>query len=144
MKIEFEIKMKNGQVVHLTEEQLINMIAKAVKKAIGEDEDSRLVIFSYDATLEFKEYYKKKYKQEFKLDEFWAEIDNLNSLEIHGKPVESTFVLEAKDSSCYQELVDLIEKKYESLPYVIGVVEKNDGEDLYEVYPNPASEDDDY
>lgn len=144
MKIEFEIKMKNGQVVHLTEEQLINMIAKAVKKAIGEDEDSRLVIFSYDATLEFKEYYKKKYKQEFKLDEFWAEIDNLNSLEIHGKPVESTFVLEAKDSSCYQELVDLIKKKYESLPYVIGVVEKKDGEDLYEVYPNPASEDDDY
>lgn len=144
METEFEIKMKNGQVVHLTEEQLINMIAKAVKKALGEDEDRRLVIFSYDATQEFKEYYKKKYKQEFNLDEFWAEIDNLNSLEIQRKPVESTFVLEAKDSSCYQELVDLIEKKYESLPYVIGVVEKNDGEDLYEAYPNLASEDDDY
>ena len=73
-----------------------------------------------------------------------TEIDNLNTLEIQGKPVESTFMLEAMDSSCYQELVDLIEKKYEGLPYVIGVVEKNDGEDLYEVYPNPASEDDDY
>lgn len=144
MKTKFEIKMKNGQVVHLTEEQLINIIAKAVKKALGEDEDRRLVIFSYDATQEFKDYYKKKYKQEFSLEAFWTEIDNLNTLEIQGKPVESTFMLEAKDSSCYQELVDLIEKKYEGLPYVIGVVEKNDGEDLYEVYPNPASEDDDY
>jgi len=144
MKNEFEIEMENGQVVHITEEKLLNMIAKAVRKALWGDEDRRLVIFSYDATQEFKDYYKKKYKHEFNLEELWAEIDNLNTIEIHGKPVESTFVLEADDPSCYQELVELINEKFESLPYVIGVVEKEDGEDLYEVYPNPDSEDDNF
>ena len=144
MKTNYEIEMKDGQVVHLSEEQLVKIIAKAIRDALLGDEDRRLVIFSYDATQEFKDHFKKKYKHEFDLEELWTEIDNLETLEVHGKPVKSTLVLEADDPSCYLELVELINEKFESLPYVIGVVEKEDGEDLYEVYPNLDSEDDNF
>lgn len=144
MKREFEVEMNDGQIVHLTEEQLINMIAKAVKKALGEDEDRRLVIFSYDVTQEFKDYYKKKYKQEFSAEELWSEINNLPSVEIIGKPVLSTLLLEVEDSSIYKDVVRLVNEKFNDLPYVIGVVDKKEGEDLYDVNPNPDSEDDNY
>lgn len=44
MKTEYEIKMEDGRVVCLTEEQLINMIENAIKKAIyAESENDRSI-----------------------------------------------------------------------------------------------------
>lgn len=144
MKTEFDIEMENGKILHLTENQLIDIIAQAVKKALWREENNRLIIFSYDATQEFKDHYEETYDHEFSQDELWAEIRNLQLIDIQGKPVESTLVIEAEDSSCYREVVKLIEEKFDGLPYVIGVVEQKDGEDLYDVNPNPDSEDDNF
>lgn len=103
-----------------------------------------LIILSYDASDEFKEKYEKKYHRVFSEQELWKTVNSVHNVEISGKPVESTLLLEAKNIDDYKKVEDLIVKQFDGLYYIIGTIAKVDNVDQYDVYPNPNSEDDNF
>jgi len=135
--------IKVGELRELIEqglkpEDIINIIKqKQVMK-------NWLIIFSYDATDEFKEKYEKKYHRVFSEQELWKAINSVQNVSINGKPVKSTLLLDAKNIDDYKKVENLIANQFDGLNYVIGTVAKVNDEDQYGVCPNPASEDDNF
>lgn len=104
---------------------------------------SRLIIFSYDATEAFKEAYKQRYQCEYEERALWDAINEIPGVDINGKPVKSTLVIDAEYLRDYRKIVELVETQFEGLSYVVGTVAQNKNEeDMYDEDSNPDSDDD--
>lgn len=135
--------IKVGELKELIERGVgINEIMDIIKQK--QTATNWLIVFSYDATDEFKANFKKENNRDFLEKELWKVIEDLPCVEGVEKPVKSTMLLEVHNVDDYKEVERIINKQFEGLYYVIGTLAKVEGEEQYDVSPNPESESDNF